>query len=88
MRVYIFRGTGRVFGCTEHATGANLPSQYGPWVTFKTLDLDRGSEPTAGMNTNECLDDIEKHGFHITDAHVRITESAALTQHRPLETSN
>jgi hypothetical protein len=22
---------------------------------------------------NECLDDIEKIGFHLTDAHVRIT---------------
>jgi hypothetical protein len=26
-------------------------------------------------DTNECLEDIEKRGFHITDAHVRITES-------------
>jgi hypothetical protein len=75
MRVHIFRGIGRVFGVTEEATGANLPSQYGPWSTFKTLDLNRDGEPTAGMDTNECLDDIEKHGFHITDAHVRITES-------------
>jgi hypothetical protein len=75
MRVHIFRGIGRVFGFTEHATGANLPSQYGPWGTFKTLDFDRGGEPTAGVDTNQCLDDIEKHGFHITDAHVRITES-------------
>jgi hypothetical protein len=23
---------------------------------------------------NECLDDIEKFGFHLTDAHVRITD--------------
>jgi len=75
MRVHSFRGTGRVFGFTEHATGANLPSQYGTWITCKTLDLNRGGEPTAGVDTNECLDDIEKHGFHITDAHVRITES-------------
>jgi hypothetical protein len=22
---------------------------------------------------NECMDDIEKVGFHLTDAHVRIT---------------
>ena len=74
MRVHSFRGTGRVFGFTEQATGANLPSQYGPWSAFKTLELDRGGEPTPGVNTKECLDDIEKHGFHITDAHVRITE--------------
>ena len=29
----------------------------------------------AGVDTNECRGDIEKHGLHITDAHVRITES-------------
>jgi hypothetical protein len=27
------------------------------------------------VEARECLDDIEKYGFHITDAHVRITES-------------
>ncbi len=62
-----------MFGFTEQETGANLPSQYGPWSQFKTLDLNRG-EPTTGINSGECLDDIEKHGFHITDAHIRITE--------------
>jgi len=63
-----------VFGCTQDATGANLPSQFAPWTTFKSIDLNREGEPTAGVNTNECLGDIQKHGFHITDAHVRITE--------------
>ena len=28
MLVHIFRGPGRVFGFTEDATGANLPSQF------------------------------------------------------------
>jgi hypothetical protein len=88
MRVHIFRGRGRVFGFTEQATGANLPAQCGPWSTFKTIDLNRGGEPTAGVDANECLDDIEKHGVHITDAHVRITESVALTKQRPPENSN
>jgi hypothetical protein len=37
--------------------------------------LSRDGEPRAGADTNECLEDIEKRGFHITDAHVRITES-------------
>lgn len=75
MQVHIFRGTGRVFAFTEDATGANLPSQYGPWNTFKAINLSRDGEPTAGGDARECLDDIEKHGFHITDAHVRITDS-------------
>jgi hypothetical protein len=73
MLVHIFRGPGRVFGSTDDATGANLPAQYRPWVSFKSLELSRG-EPIAGLNVDECLDDIEKHGFHVTDAHVRITE--------------
>lgn len=75
MQVHIFRGTGRVFAFTGDATGANLPSQYGPWNTFKAINLSRDGVPTAGVDARECLDDIEKHGFHITDAHVRITES-------------
>jgi hypothetical protein len=63
MQVHIFRGIGRVFGCTEEAMGANLPAQYGPWSVFKTLDLDREGPPAPGLNTKECLDDIEKYGF-------------------------
>jgi len=75
MQVHIFRGPDRVFGCTADRAGTNLPAKYAPWVLFKTLDMNRGEEPRAGINTNECLDDIEKHGFHLTDAHVRITET-------------
>ena len=76
MQVHIFRGTGRVFGFTADATGSNLPPRFGPWNAFKAIDLSRDGEPTPGVKTGECLDDIEKHGFQITDAHVRITESA------------
>jgi len=74
MLIHIFRGPGRVFGFTQDAMGVNLPSQFAPWNSFKSVELSRG-EPRPGVNTDECLDDIEKHGFHITDAHVRITES-------------
>ena len=73
MQVHIFRGLGRVFGFTPDGTGANLPKQYGAWNTFKVLDMIRG-QAQPGVNVDECLDDIEKHGFHLTDAHVRITE--------------
>lgn len=76
MLVHIFRGTGRVFGCTRDANGANLPSHYGPWTAFKSLDLNQDGPPTPGLNTGECLGDIAKYGFYITDAHVRITERA------------
>lgn len=74
MQVYIFRGPGRVFGFTEVATGDNLPAKFAPWSAFKAIELKR-DVPTAGVNAVECLEDIEKYGFHVTDAHVRITES-------------
>jgi hypothetical protein len=77
MLVHIFRGIGRVFAATQDANGTNLPSQYGPWTPFKTLDLNRDAEPTPGLNTGECLDDIEKYGLYLTDAHIRITERVA-----------
>ena len=73
MLVYIFRGPGRVFGVTADATGANLPARFTPWVSFKSVELSR-DKPTPGVDSGECLDDIEKHGFHITDAHVWITD--------------
>ena len=75
MLVHIFRGPGRVFGVTENGTGGNLPSQFSPWTFFKSIELSRDGGARAGVDANECLEDIDKHGFHITDAHVRITES-------------
>ena len=76
MQIHIFRGPGRVFGFTSDAAGANLPSKFAPWSVFKSMELSRDGEPTPGVNTNECLDDIDRYGFHITDAHIRITEDA------------
>lgn len=76
MQVYVFRGPGRVFGFTSIATGGNLPSRFAPWTVFKTIELSRDGAPVPGVNAVECLDDIEKFGFHVTNAHVRITGSA------------
>ncbi len=73
MQVHIFKGQGRVFGFTSEDVSEKLPSQYGPWTAFKSLHLERGQVNT-NFDVNECLDDIEKYGFHLTDAHVRITE--------------
>ncbi|MGB7191845.1 MAG: hypothetical protein WBD81_00165 [Collimonas pratensis] len=73
MLVYIFRGPGRVFGMTADTTGSNLPAKFAPWALFKPVELRRDT-PTPGVDSVECLDDIEKHGFHVTDAHVRITD--------------
>lgn len=74
MLVYLFRGPGRVFGFTEAAGGENLPARFAPWSSFKAVEMNR-DVPTPGVDVVECLDDIEKYGFHVTDAHVRITES-------------
>ena len=63
-----------MFAFTEAATGDNLPSKFAPWTPFKAIELKR-DVLTPGVNTADCLDDIEKYGFHVTDAHVRITES-------------
>ena len=74
MLAHIFRGPGRVFGVTQDSTAANLPTQFAPWIHFKSIELTR-DQPTPGLNTNECLDDLEKYTFHITDAHTRITQT-------------
>jgi len=75
MQVHAFRGQGRVFGFTERSGAENLPARFGPWAPFKIIELVRG-EPHIGVRTDECLDDIEQYGFHLTDAHVRITGDA------------
>jgi hypothetical protein len=74
MLVHLFRGPGRVFGATADESGANLPTKFAPWSLFKSVELSR-DVVTPGIDANDCLDDIEKHGFHITDAHVRITDT-------------
>jgi hypothetical protein len=71
-RVYVLRGQDRVFG---FAKGTNLPPQYGPWTIFKTIELHH-DEPYQDVDVNVCLDDISKHGFHLTAAHKRITHLA------------
>jgi hypothetical protein len=76
VRVHLFRGTGRVFGCSGDAAGVNLPARFGPWHSFKTFEMNRGDEPRPRINIDDCLGHIEQYGFHMTDAHVRITESA------------
>jgi NTE family protein len=74
-RVHVLRGQARVFGFTLDEQGTNLPRQYGPWTTFKTIELQH-DEPYQGVDVSVCLDDIGKHGFHLTAAHKRITHLA------------
>lgn len=76
LQVHLFRANGRVFGFTQDSSGANLPAGLGDWAPFKSVDMTRG-QPMPGVVVEECLDDIEAHGFHLTDAHVRITDRYA-----------
>ena len=75
MQVHLFRGPGRVFGFSSDSTGVNLPSKYAPWTAFKTVEMQKDI-PIPGVVVNDCLRDLEIHGVHVTDAHVRITEEA------------
>jgi hypothetical protein len=73
MQVDIHRGTGRVFAMIEGGSANKLPQKFGPWSHFKTIELVRG-QAQPGVDVDECLDDIARHGIHVTDAHMRITE--------------
>jgi len=82
MQVHIFKGPGRIFAVTTDAAGANLPSRYAPWAAFKTIELQKGL-PMPGLDVDECLGDLETHGVHLTDAHVRITEQVLFGRENP-----
>jgi len=73
MLVHVFRGPGRVFGVTQDEAGANLPAQFAPWTAVKSAELSR-ERAMPGIDSGECMDDIARYGFHITNAHVRITD--------------
>ena len=75
MKIDLFRGKDRVFAAVASGSGTRLPESYGPWTAFKSLELMRG-QVQPGLAVDECLDDIERFGMHVTDAHVRITEQA------------
>src|ERR1700733_389092 len=74
-RVHVLRGQDRVFSFTLDEQGTNLPRQYEPWSAFNTIELHH-DEPYRGVDVSVCLDDISKHGFHLTAAHKRITHLA------------
>ena len=73
MLVHVFRGPDRVFGVTADKAGANLPERFAPWTYLKSAELER-ERAMPGIDSRECCDDLAEYGFHITDAHVRITE--------------
>jgi hypothetical protein len=44
-----------VFDFTLDEQGTSLPRQYGPWTTFKTIELHH-DEPYQGVDVSVCLD--------------------------------
>ena len=75
MYVYVFKGADRLLAFTADNHDENLPSAHGPWELTNRLDMSREDDPRPMVQTHECLDDIEMHGFHITDGNRRVTES-------------
>ncbi|MDB5439349.1 MAG: hypothetical protein JWM33_1776 [Caulobacteraceae bacterium] len=76
MQIHIFKAADRTFGFTQDGAGANLPTQHGAWRPFKVKELVRG-QGKVGFDVDQCLEDIDKHGFHLTRAKARVTEQAA-----------
>ena len=76
MQVHTFRGPGRIFGFTTDETGANLPEKYAPWTPFSSvIDMHRDAAPTPGSTLTIVCPTSRLKGFHLTDGHIRISES-------------
>ena len=75
MYVYVFKGSDRLLCFAGDRTGENLPAEQGPWILTTRLEMLQEDDPRPIVQTLECLEDIEMHGFHITNGHRRITDS-------------
>ncbi len=77
MQVYVFNGKATIYGFTADATGANLPASHGPWTPRNAVEMNRGETPRIAVDTDEALNNIEKHGFHLQGARIDVTEGPA-----------
>lgn len=75
MYVYVFKGAERLTGFTATIEGHNLPATHGPWVLVNRLSMSDDDDPRPIVQTRECLDDIEMHGFHLTSGNRRVTDA-------------
>ena len=76
MRVYVFKGKVGIYGFTEDKSGANLPAEHGPWSAFKEIDLKPGEQPRIAVISDEALDNIAKHGFHLQGVEFKFSTSS------------
>lgn len=70
MQVEVFVSDEGCFVVIPRGRVDKLPEDKGPWGKLKDLDLARDSEPRAGLDTAQCLQDIERQGYHIADIHL------------------
>ncbi|MGX8013660.1 hypothetical protein ACVDG8_034200 [Mesorhizobium sp. ORM8.1] len=73
MQVHVFKGKGNAYGFTGDRSGANLPSQGGPWAFQKTIDLKPG-ENRIGLDSDKALREINANGFYVGGAGIVIEE--------------
>jgi hypothetical protein len=66
---HVFKGAGDSYGFTDDPAGENLPTDLGPWTHKRDVNLKRG-EKRIGVDSDEVLDDIDDHGYHVTSAGV------------------
>jgi hypothetical protein len=73
MHVYVFAGQGSVFAYTPDLSGSNLPERFGPWEMKRALVMTAGEIERPGVDTDACLGDIERIGYHLTERGLRVT---------------
>ncbi|WP_137044683.1 hypothetical protein [Pseudolabrys sp. FHR47] len=73
MKVYVFNSTisSKVYGFTGDASGANLPTEQGPWKPFKSLEMNPGETARVGVNTDAVLMGIHDKGYYLTAAEIK-----------------
>jgi|tagenome__1003787_1003787.scaffolds.fasta_scaffold20104194_2 hypothetical protein len=76
MLVYVFNSTQnpKLYGFTADATGANLPSENGPWILFKSLKMNAGEKGRIGVDTDAVLMGISDRGYYLSAAELKFED--------------
>lgn len=74
MYVYVFEGPEGVLGFATHSDGLTLPATHRPWVLINRLIMSDDDDDRPIVRTRECMDDIQRYGFHLTQGNRRVTE--------------
>ena len=75
MLVHVFRGGRPDFRLYAKRNGGEPAGTL--WALDRVQNArDEQRSGSTGMTVDACQDDIDAYGFHLTDAHVRITQHA------------